>query len=167
MNESAPRTTLGALLRRAGAELRRQQPPDEVLERVQRSLRAGAWEARHRPLRTAWPRWGVALAGFGGAAAALLALVVLLGAPGQDERAQGLVQVAAAADGFLPLVDAERWRRAAAEGDGRVWLVSTEMSRERLVALGLPYDPARADERVRTQVLMHASGDVLAVRVIR
>jgi hypothetical protein len=35
-----------------------------------------------------------------------------------------------------------------------------------LAALGLPFDPARAAEPVRAELLMHASGDVLALRVI-
>ena len=47
------------------------------------------------------------------------------------------------------------------------WLVSAELPSERLAALGLPYDPARAGETVRADLLVHRSGDVLAVRVVR
>jgi hypothetical protein len=45
--------------------------------------------------------------------------------------------------------------------------VSTELPHSRLAVLGLPYDPARAGERVPAQFLMHSSGEVLAVRVNR
>jgi len=43
--------------------------------------------------------------------------------------------------------------------------VPTEIPQSRLAALGLPYDPTRANERVAAQLLMQGSGDVLAVRV--
>ena len=44
--------------------------------------------------------------------------------------------------------------------------MTTELPRERLAAIGLPYDPARAAEPVRAELLMHASGDVIALRLI-
>jgi hypothetical protein len=73
---------------------------------------------------------------------------------------------AAAVPAFVAVAGAERMREASREGDGRAWLVSTELPRERLAALGLPYDPSRAAERVRAELLVHASGDVLAVRLL-
>jgi len=70
------------------------------------------------------------------------------------------------ASGFVPLLPPERWPAAGGEV-APAWLVSAELSGERLAALGLPYDPARAGERVRAELLMQASGDVLAVRLLR
>lgn len=72
--------------------------------------------------------------------------------------------------GFLPLVSSERWDSYLHEDGGRrgqAWIVATEMPRERLALLGLPYDPAQAGESVRAELLMHRSGDVLAVRFLR
>jgi hypothetical protein len=45
-------------------------------------------------------------------------------------------------------------------------LVRAELPRERLAEFGLPFDPARAGDTVRTELLMRASGEVLAVRVL-
>ena len=42
-------------------------------------------------------------------------------------------------------------------------LVNTELRRDRLVALGLPFDPARAGDSVRAELLVRPSGEVLAV----
>ena len=70
---------------------------------------------------------------------------------------------AAGAGGFFPLVPPERWPRDAAPA----WLVRTELPGERLAALGLPYDPARAGDRVRAELLLHPSGEVLAVRLVQ
>ena len=46
------------------------------------------------------------------------------------------------------------------------WLVSTEMSRQQLVTLGLPFDPARAAEMVPAEVLLRPNGELLAVRLM-
>ena len=70
-------------------------------------------------------------------------------------------------DGFVPLVPAERWERLAGEGASSAWLVPTEMPRARLAAMGLPYDPGRAAETVRAELLMQGDGEVLAVRLLR
>jgi hypothetical protein len=64
---------------------------------------------------------------------------------------------------FVPLAAAERWP-ADAEA---AWIVRTELPASRLALLGLPYDPAAAAKLVRAELLLHPSGDVLAVRVIR
>lgn len=67
------------------------------------------------------------------------------------------------ASSFVPLASAERWP-ADAEA---AWIVRTELPASRLALLGLPYDPAAAAAPVRAELLLHPSGDVLAVRVIR
>lgn len=64
---------------------------------------------------------------------------------------------------FVPLAAAERWP-ADVEA---AWIVRTELPAARLALLGLPYDPAEAAAPVRAELLLHPSGDVLAVRVIR
>jgi hypothetical protein len=73
------------------------------------------------------------------------------------------------ASGFVPVASAERfaelWQGGAEAAPA--WVVRTELPRERLAALGLPYDPARAGEMVHAELLMHPSGDVLAVRLTR
>lgn len=67
------------------------------------------------------------------------------------------------ASSFVPLAAAERWP-ADAEA---AWIVRTELPASRLALLGLPYDPGAAATPVRAELLLHPSGDVLAVRVIR
>jgi hypothetical protein len=49
--------------------------------------------------------------------------------------------------------------------DDEVWLVAAELPQQQLAAMGLPFDPARAGERVPTQVLLRANGELLAVRL--
>lgn len=44
------------------------------------------------------------------------------------------------------------------------WLVQTEIPQANLAFLGAPFDPTRAAEPVRTEMLVNARGDVLAVR---
>jgi hypothetical protein len=73
----------------------------------------------------------------------------------------------AADSGFLPLVSQEEWRRALADQrQSAVWLMPAELPRERLALLGLPFDTARADERVRAELMLHPSGQLLAVRFV-
>jgi hypothetical protein len=76
--------------------------------------------------------------------------------------------LAGAADsGFLPLVSQEEWRRALADQrQSAVWLMPAELPRERLALLGLPFDTARADERVRAELMLHPNGQLLAVRFV-
>jgi hypothetical protein len=69
-------------------------------------------------------------------------------------------------DGFVRLVSNDVWQRARVDSE-RTWIVTTELPHARLAALGLPYDPARAGERVPAELLMHSSGEVLAVRLDR
>jgi hypothetical protein len=44
--------------------------------------------------------------------------------------------------------------------------VASDLPQDRLAALGLPYDPTRAADRVRAELLVHPSGLVLALRLI-
>jgi hypothetical protein len=107
--------------------------------------------------RSGWLAWSGA-----GACAAVLAASALLmvRAPGPLPVDDGVRL--GVADGFVPLVPPERWPREAAPA----WLVRTEMQAERLAALGLPFDPGRAGERVPAELLLHPSGEVLAVRLV-
>ncbi len=106
-------------------------------------------------------------------AAASLALVLLLSVavtlmlppPQRDSPMADL----ALPSGFVPVANAEALQLSAAALQDQAmpaWLVATEMPRERLGLLGLPFDPTRAGENVRAELLMHGSGAVLAVRVV-
>lgn len=146
---------LADALRRAAAELQ-VQPLPGLLPALQQHLQAVAAPAPHRRLR-----WALAPA-LGACLLVLLVGALLMLLP--DREAVPVAQ--AVPSDFITVVGPERWQQLAREGDTRAWLVSTELPRERLAALGLPYDPARAGERVRAQLLMQASGDVIAVRVL-
>jgi hypothetical protein len=173
MTESSRRIPLADPLHRGAAELRGLAPPEDLLQKVHRRLHTEGPAVWRQPplaarlaaaLRERLHGWrGAALAA---ACAALLVLVVLPSdpfEPGPDEAAPRWSRMA----GFVPVAGHEHWRRAAEAAPGQVWLVPAEMPRERLAVLGLPYDPARVGERVRAQLLVHASGDVLAVRVMQ
>jgi hypothetical protein len=65
---------------------------------------------------------------------------------------------------FVPIAPPERWPA----GDAApAWIVNAELPAERLAALGLPFDPTRAGEPVRAELLLHPSGEVLALRLAR
>jgi hypothetical protein len=111
------------------------------------------------------PRWLRRLAWGGGAlgatAALLLCGVLLLDPPGTAQAAP------LASSGFIPVVPEPEFRAAlAAERSAAVWLQPTELPRERLALLGLPFDAARADEPVRAELMLNPSGQVLAVRIL-
>jgi len=95
--------------------------------------------------------------------------VMLLGASWLMSLEPPAAADTASASEFLPLVSAERWSSYLQEaGAGRPgWLVAAEMPRERMALLGLPFDPARAGQPVRAELLMQPSGEVLAVRFLR
>lgn len=109
--------------------------------------------------------WAAPLAWSGAGVCALLlvaASALLLLEPPVEAAQQSY------ASDFVPLVPAERWSSYLREsGQARAWLVTTEMPRDRLALMGLPYDPSQAGDRVKAELLMHSSGDVLAVRVVR
>jgi len=130
-------------------------PPATLLPAIHRRL-DGPAQARRRL------RWlSIGWAGLSTVTAALaVALVVNSALPTATPGTQ------VDADGFVRLVSADEWQRANAAADS-TWLVNAEMPQSRLAALGLPYDPARAGERVPAQLLMRGSGEVLAVRLNR
>jgi hypothetical protein len=97
-----------------------------------------------------WWRWSGAFA-----CVAVLGLSVLLMLP-----PPATVPLASS---FVPVASADRWP---AEAEA-AWIVRTELPASRLALLGLPYDPTEAARPVRAELLLHPSGDVLAVRVIR
>ena len=132
------------------AVLARWQAPSAVLPAVARAtpdVRQTALRRLRRPL-WAWPGAAVALV--------LVASVLLLlrapapEVPGLDEGR------------FVTLVPPERWPHE----DSAAWLVHTELTGDRLAALGLPFDPARAGQPVHAEMLMRPTGEVLAVRFI-
>ncbi len=97
--------------------------------------------------------------------------VVLPGAAGTAQLAAGSQAELVPAMHFVPLVSAERMSAlTAASGpsgaEARAWVVTTELAQERLAAMGLPYDPGHAAERLRAELLIAGSGEVLAVRLL-
>jgi hypothetical protein len=181
---AAQAPTLASALHAAAAELQQTPPPPELRSRVLaaaqaalatrsavRPVAASGWWQRpwHAPAHAAgaapqlaprkgWWAWSGAAA-----CAAVLAgsafLMLRVPAPGAGDES---VRFGGVDSGFLPLVPPERWPREAAPA----WLVSTEMTGERLAALGLPYDPGHAGDSVRAELLLHPSGEVLAVRFL-
>ncbi|OYT91489.1 MAG: hypothetical protein CFE43_13325 [Burkholderiales bacterium PBB3] len=63
--------------------------------------------------------------------------------------------------GFMPVGNP-----AGLANGATAWLVSTEMSRQQLITLGLPFDPARAADTVPAEVLLRPNGELLAVRLM-
>lgn len=111
--------------------------------------------------RHAGGAWGWAVAGLVALLAALWGAGLLPGAP------VPVLPTAAATSGFVPVVPFEQWQRLLADAPGgTAWLVSAELPRDRLAALGLPFDPARAGDAVPAELLLHPTGEVLAVRVL-
>jgi hypothetical protein len=153
---------LAELLRQAGAELQTQAPPAALQARVRTAVLAAA---RAAPAVAGAPRGhgrrGSRWAWSGAAvfASVLAGSVLLLRLP---PPLPVLVDDGARYGEFVPVAPAERWPR----GSAGAWLVGTELQRERLPALGLPYDPARAGDTVRAELLLHPSGEVLAVRLL-
>jgi hypothetical protein len=150
---------LADLLRDAAQELRRVQPPAGLRERIALRWLAAAAPRHHTWRPRAWV-WSGAAACALALAVSLLLLLVWPAGPTPQALAER------SSSGFVPLVSPERWRQLTADAATPAWLVSTEMPRERLAAIGLPFDPARAAEPVRAELLMHASGDVIALRVL-
>lgn len=115
-----------------------------------------------------WPRVG--RAGWSAAACAALLIAstaLLLTAPRDEPTAATLAGAAQA--GFIRVAPADRWPRpdpGSPRSAAAAWLVAAELPRERLGEWGLPFDPTRAAEPVRAELLMRPSGEVLAVRVM-
>lgn len=131
------------------------------------ALQQAHHQARQRDLEDHEPHWLRRLAwgsgALGATAAVLLSVILLLDPPGA-----GSAQAApAAGSGFIPLVPESEFRTALAAGrSAAVWLQPTELPRERLALLGLPFDATRADELVRAELMLNPSGQVLAVRIL-
>ena len=126
--------------------------------------------------------WGVALA-------VLIALVALmigsgstrLGSASDSSPAAKLTRERTSADDeFVPVASPQRWRqlvprqsdtttdsRSAAGTSTRAWVVAAEVPADQLARFGLPFDPSRAGEPVRAELLLHSSGEILAVRLER
>lgn len=151
-----PQVPLSQLLRVAAADLEAVEPPPW------RDAAMLTPPSSHAPRRWLWP------AAWSGAAACALVVLVsaLLMLQGPPQATEAWPLQARASD-FLPVAAPERWDRLGRDGQDAAWLVTTEMPRDRLAALGLPFDPARAGENVRAELLMHPSGEVLAVRFLR
>ncbi|WP_280153596.1 hypothetical protein [Piscinibacter sp. XHJ-5] len=155
--------TLRDALRLAGDDLRAHQPDPRVPHAVWAAMAAAksAAPARRRSSWLAWIGGGLAFATL--AVAALMLAVTPLP---QDDLVGRRASVSTP---FLPVSGGERWPQLLREAreQGPAWVVPAELPRESLAAMGLPYDPARAGEPVRAELLVHASGDVLAVRFVR
>jgi hypothetical protein len=155
----------------ARAEFAKLQPDAEQdagllagLTAQQRALRARqlALQASegHEPRWLRRLAWGTG--GLGATAALLLSAVLLLDPPGTQAA-----QAAPIGSGFIPLVPEREFRAALEAGrSAAVWLQPTELPRERMALLGLPFDAARADETVRAELMLNPSGQVLAVRIL-
>lgn len=161
-----PSAPLQQALRLAALDLDQQHPPPalaaSVRQAVHEALAATAGKADGvQPAANApagvgarAPAWSAALAC---AAVVVLSVVLMVGSPWVQPQQQ-----LAAMAGFVPVVPQEQWPT----DDTPAWLVHTELQANRLAALGLPFDPARAGDGVRAELLVRASGQVLAVRFI-
>ena len=76
-----------------------------------------------------------------------------------------------AEDEFVPVVTPQRWKQIAPDTQGqggaaaRAWVVAAEVPAAQLARFGLPFDPAHAGDAVRAELLLHSSGEILAVRL--
>jgi len=157
---------LAELLREGAAQLKQTPVPAPLQQRTLRAMHAAL------PSRAAGSGWAARLSGWWRPMAwsgAGTCAVMLLGASWLMSLEPPAAADTASASDFLPLVSAERWSSYLQEaGAGRPgWLVAAEMPRERMALLGLPFDPARAGQPVRAELLMQPSGEVLAVRFLR
>ncbi len=153
---------LSDVLRQMRAELQVQTPPAALQARVRAAALAApraALEGDGAPRVRTWRTGPWAWSGAAVFASLLAGTVLLLRLPPPLPMR---VDEAARHGDFMAVAPAERWPR----GSTPAWLVGTELQRERLPALGLPYDPARAGESVRAELLLHPSGEVLAVRLL-
>ncbi|RQP24199.1 hypothetical protein [Piscinibacter terrae] len=164
MNASLPPSTpqtLRQALARASADLNRQSPsprvPDAVMSAMARPAATGHKHPRLR--RFVWA---------GGALAALTLTLgealLFMAPPAAMPPVQQELSTA-----FMPVGNTEHWSQLMTDArePGHAWVVPTELPSESLAAMGLPYDPASAGQTVRAELLVHASGDVLAVRFVR
>jgi hypothetical protein len=173
MKHDPPPPALQPVLARLKADLEAQQPPPmawPVWQTAPQPALAAEGPAAPERAPGLGPA-GRAMVVIGAAVLTALALAWLLRPLPPPERVRPepaqLVDDAGGGSGFLPVAPPERfaelWHGGALAAPA--WVVRTELPRERLAAFGLPYDPARAGEPVRAELLMHPAGDVLAVRL--
>jgi hypothetical protein len=169
-----PARSLADALKLVATDLARQDPPPfetlwpaAALDRTPVAAGTAAAASHRRGGGGGWsPRW--LLAGCLGMLVISLALTLQPwssrpSAPAALDPALAMAELAPG--GFVPVASAERWAQAGND-ISRGWLVRTELPAERLASLGLPYDPGRAAARVPAELLLHASGEVLAVRLL-
>jgi hypothetical protein len=164
----ANRQTLSQALQQARATLAHQHPPVYVQSTVLAALAPRAKTAPAGWFEERVLGWVVAdgrvrhtrIAAFALAVGALATGLALVVGPAAHTGARAMTQQVATA--FIPLVSSERM---GAQNLG--WVVATDMPRANLAALGLPYDPARAGDTVRAEMLVNPSGEVLAVRFMQ
>jgi hypothetical protein len=175
---------LADALRRAAADLAGHAPPPAVRTAVLARLAPRAQAtgelatgglstgglstaggaALHRP---GWAPWTTAaLVGV-----LLMVSTALLLRPPAGGNGAPLADTGWAADaallGFLPAASAERWfGQAGGARAAPAWVVSAELPREQLVEFGLPFDPSRAADTVRAELLLRGNGEVMAVRLL-
>lgn len=165
---------LADALRRAAADLAGHAPPPAVQAAVLARL-----APRTQPLaelvtaggagtrRGAWAPWTTAaLVGV-----LLVVSTALLLRPPVGGGGPAMTDAGWAADtaslGFLPAASAERWLgQAGAARAAPAWVVSAELPREQLAEFGLPFDPSRAADTVRAELLLRGNGEVMAVRLL-
>ena len=170
--------SLAEALRLAADHAPAQLPPPAVAAAAQAALRqrmaleaaraaqatgTAATPSSRGTLSRLWA-WSGAAAVFASVAIASVLLLVLAGAPAPSFAPQ---QAAFEASDFVPLLPPERWPADTASGASPAFLVRTELPGQRLAALGLPFDPAHAGDRRPAELLVHPSGEVLAVRLVR
>lgn len=170
---NAERVPLARLLKQAAAELAAQPVPPLPPALLQAPVGAPRGLAGAAVPSRGWTVWlggrGVRAPLCAGALAGLAVVagvgwfVLVAALPPRADVARSL---AAADDRFVPVVSGDRWVRLAGEGPAPAWLVQADVPREHLAAWGLPYDPARAAEPVRAELLLNPAGEVLALRVV-
>lgn len=182
MNDSHSHTsqiTLNSALATARHGLNRAEPPAHVQAQLLAAFERERGAVVPKPAQPAkapsrWARAGRVLAlssgGMGTAFAAFMAWALftpysMLPA----EPTQAVAMSAAGISGgdnaqFLVLAS-----RASIEAEKRAWpsawVMPGEVSGNQLAELGLPFDPARAAEPQRAELLVASSGDVLGVRL--
>lgn len=165
-------TPLSRQLQAAREQLAAQRPSSQadatVLGHLTRLQQQQSHALAAQAVPAAGPRRPVqrALRGMAWAAGTLLLLAgaLLTLAPPVPEAGPNPM----ADSGFMPVVSREEWRQAlASQREAPLWLMPAELPRERLALLGLPFDPARADQRVQAELMVHPSGQLLAVRFVQ
>jgi hypothetical protein len=151
-----PMPTLAQALDQARHDLNQQRPPAGLLAQVQAALPATP-PAAPRRLR----RWASTASFAVPGLAAIGCLVWALQLPLSTSSPPGPLRAQALA-GFVPVAAAQSWPQDSTPA----WLINTELRRDRLALLGLPFDPGRAGDSVRAELLVRASGEVLAVRLL-